>query len=202
MKRRTSASAKRKEADVPNGADYGTAFVATRDGRRAPAPIGASQGIELTDVPDIDRPHKRVTVRVARRVDPILGILDIRKNDADRGRYLAAEQMRRDSAIADGAAGWNEQGSAGVSGGHGGLGPSAAMIDAQTAMRGVWRAVRGPENDAAMADVVRIVVLGFGTLALVASTKRCRHAAARDLLFRGLDRLVDHYGLMPISKSC
>jgi hypothetical protein len=37
--------------------------------------------MELAEVPDIDRPDKRLTVRVARRADPLLTILNVRHRD-------------------------------------------------------------------------------------------------------------------------
>ena len=58
---------KRRMFEVAPAADYGPAMMRDRDGRLRAAWDGAAAGIELADVPDIDRPDKRVTVRVARR---------------------------------------------------------------------------------------------------------------------------------------
>ena len=68
-------------------------------------PIGAAAGIELTEIPDVARPGERFTVRVARRSDPLLSILDIRRDGPERAWFAAAEQFRTDSALADGAPG-------------------------------------------------------------------------------------------------
>jgi hypothetical protein len=54
----------RKPRVIEVGADYGPAMIRDCDGRLRATRAGAAAGIELAEVPDIDRPDKRVTVRV------------------------------------------------------------------------------------------------------------------------------------------
>lgn len=185
---------KRKPAPPMDHRDYGTAY-RQRDGRVVPTGIGASDGVELAEVPDIDRPGQRgATVRVARRADPLIAILDPRKDGPGREQYLAAETFRRDSAIADGAANTNDPLGTWVSGGANGTGPTGAQIDAQTRMRAAWLAVRGPTNDADVANVVRLVVLGYATLERARTHAKRRHEVVRAWLIEGLESLAAHYG--------
>ena len=163
------------------------------DGRLRSAWDGAAAGIELADIPDIDRPDKRVTVRVARRTDPLVAILEPRRDGPGRIQFLAAEQFRRDTALADGVRGENER--LGVSGGTLGCGPTQVMIDAQGRVQKAWSAIRGPGNDTSAADVVRCVVLGGATLERVVEARRATRQTARPLLIDGLERLACHYGL-------
>lgn len=180
--------------EVAPAADYGPAMVRDCDGRLRPAWDGAAVGIELAEVPDIDRPDKRVTVRVARRMDPLIAILEPRRDGPGRMQFQAAEQFRRDCALADGVRGENER--LGVSGGTPGCGPTETMIDAQGRVQRAWLAIRGPENDAEVADVVRLVLLGWATLERIDAARRVRRHTARAKLLVGLERLANHYGLI------
>lgn len=184
---------KRRMIAVAPAADYGPTMIRDCDGRLRPAWDGADTGIELADVPDIDRPDKRVTVRVARRTDPLIAILEPRRDGPGRMQFVAAEQFRRDSALADGVRGENEH--LGVSGGATDGGPTQVMIDAQGRVQKAWEAIRGPRNDTSAADVVRCVVLGGATLERVVEARRATRQTARPLLIDGLERLASHYGL-------
>jgi hypothetical protein len=178
-------------AETTAAADYGTAFVTTRDGRRAPARIGAGDGMELADVAF----DKNTTVRVARRADPLLTILEPRRSNVEgRTRYLAAEQFRRDCAVADGAVGESER--LGISGGGSGDGGRIAVLDAQTRVRRAWVSVRADDTDAETPDAIRLIVLGLFTPTAVDGSRRYIRGSARTLLLAGLDRLADHYGLI------
>lgn len=174
--------------------DYGPAITRDRKGRPIPAAIAAGLGVQMEDIPDLDRPDTRLTVRVARRGDPLFGIIDIKSRDsADPVRYLAAQKFREDSAIADGIRDGKDLSGVRASGFNGG--PTIAMLDAQSRVRAAWIAVRGPENDAIMADVIRLVVLGYATLDALQRAQRCRRETARAKLLEGMDRLATFYGL-------
>lgn len=193
MPRRKSAVALDHSA-----ADYGTAIARDGKGRFVPAArLGAGTSVELADIPDIDRPDKRgASVRVARRIDPLLAVLHIRKRERDDGHYyLAAEQFRRDVDISDGSVGEQER-LGGVSGGGGAGGPSMAVIDARTRARRALEAMRGPENNSDIADVIRLVVVGWVPLDVLAKRRRYQSGTVRDLLDSGLKRLAVHYGLV------
>lgn len=183
---------KRRMIEIAPAADYGPTMIRDRDGRLRAAWDGAAAGIELADVPDIDRPDKSVTVRVARRTDPLIAILEPRRDGPGRMQFLAAEQFRRDSALADGVRGENEH--LGVSGGTVNGGPTELMIEAQGCVQRAWLAIRGPQNDAEVADVVRLVVLGWATLERIDAARRVRRHTARAMLLVGLERLASHYG--------
>lgn len=184
---------KRRMIEVAPAADYGPAMIRDRDGRLRAAWDGAAAGIELADVPDINRPDKRVTVRLARRTDPLIAILEPRRDGPGRMQFQAAEQFRCDSALADGVRGENER--LGVSGGTLGCGPTETMIDAQGRVQRAWLAIRGPQNEAEVADVVRLVVLGWATLERIDAARRVRRHTGRAMLLIGLERLAIHYGL-------
>ena len=175
--------------------DFGHAYVRDRSGRLVPAPIGASDGVVIMDIPDITRPDKRgVTVRVARRDDPLLHLLDWRsRTGPDASRMLAAEKLRDDAAIADGLK--SAPDALGVSGGGGGGGPTIACLYARGRVREALEAVRGPENDAIAADAVQVMVLGYGTLEMARRYVQRRAATVKAGLFAGLDRLARYYGL-------
>lgn len=173
--------------------DYGHAFV-RRNARLQPTRIGASQGMELADIVDIDHPDKRgASVRVARRIDPLIAILDITRDGPGRAQFLAAEEFRRHNAIANGIRpmAWASFISATADG----QTPAQLLLDAQRKVRQSWLAIRGPENNALVADVIRLVVLGYMTLQVVDLSRRCRHGTSRELLDVGLTRLTDHYGM-------
>lgn len=173
-------------------ADYGHAFH-RRNARLVPTRIGAADGMELADVADIDKPNKRdATVRVARRIDPLIAILDIKHEGPEREQYLAADKFRGYSAIADGIRPMNW--ALFVASRADGQTPGQLMLDAQRKVRLAWIAIRGPENNSLVADVVRLVVLGYITLQAVDISRRCRHGASRILLDLGLCRLADYYG--------
>ena len=184
---------KRRVTEAAPAADYGPAMIRGCDGRLRAAWDGAAAGIELADIPDVDRPDKRVTVRVARRTDPLVAILEPRRDGPGRIQFLAAEQFRRDTALADGVRGENEH--LGVSGSRTDGGPTQVMIDAQGRVQKAWSAIRGPRNDTSAADVVRCVVLGGATLERVVEARRATRQTARPLLIDGLERLACHYGL-------
>jgi hypothetical protein len=173
--------------------DYGHAFH-RRNARVIPTRLGAADGVELADIPDIEHPDRRgATVRVARRADPLILILDITHDGPGRAQFLAAEEFRRYSAIADGIrpANWLLFCRSVADG----QTPAQLLLDAQRQVRRAWFAVRGPENNALVADVVRLVVLGYRTLQAVDNARRCRHGTSRNLLDVGLNRLTDHYGM-------
>lgn len=185
---------RRAELRVTDMVDYGPSITRDYRGRPVPAAIAAGIGVELADVPDIDRPGVRVTVRVARRSDPLSAILNWdSRTGPDASRYMAALQFRRDSAIADGALGEIER--VGVSGGGANGGPTIARLDAQGRVRRAWLAIRGPTNDVWVAQVITAMVLGFATLESAQRISHCRRETARERLELGLDRLADHYGL-------
>ena len=173
--------------------DYGHAFV-RRNARVTPTKIGAAAGMELADIVDIEHPDKRgATVRVARRIDPLIAILDITHDGPGRAQYLAAEEFRRYNAIANGIRpmAWMSY----IATAADGQTPAQLLLDAQRKVRQSWLAIRGPENNAIVADIVRLVVLGQMTLQVVDNARRCRHGTSRDLLDLGLTRLTDHYGM-------
>ena len=190
---------KRRIIEIAPAADYGPAIIRGCDGRLRAAWNGADTGIELADVPDIDRQDKRFTVRVARRRDPLMAILEPRRDGPGRIQFLAAEQFRRDTALADGVRGENER--LGISGGTAGDGPTQTMIDAQGRVQWAWVAILGPRNEAEVADVVRLVVLGLATLETLDAARRIRRHTGRAILLVGLDRLACHYGLTPRENS-
>ncbi len=172
--------------------DYGPAFTRGRDARPVPAWDGATDGIELADIPDIARPDTTHTVRVARRADPLVALLQPRKDGPGRPQYVAAERFRMDTALADGVGGQSD--GVAVQGGGGGVGPTGTMLDAQGRVRDAWLAIRGPANDGDIADVVRAVVLAWATLDTYrAAGRRVRRGTVREALDTGLNRLVDHY---------
>lgn len=191
--------AKRKPSTVVTMdpvSDFGTAFARDRKGMFTPAKqIAAGASVELAYIPDLDRPGKPASVRVARRVDPLLSVLDIRKRDRNDGQYyLAAEQFRRDVAIADGSVGEMERLGGVSSSTH--SGPIDAIIDARTRARRALEAMRGSENNADIADVVRLVVVGWVPLDVLAQKRRYQSGTVRVLLDSGLRRLAVHYGLV------
>lgn len=71
--------------------------------------------------------------------------------------------------------------------------PTQAMLDARERVREAWKCVRGPENNAEIADIVRCVVIGRATLETLQAMRRCRRETARRGLIEGLDRLVDYF---------
>ena len=174
--------------------DHGHAFV-RRNARVVPqARLGAAQDMELADIADIDHPDRRgASVRVARRIDPLIAILDLTHDGPGRQQYLAAELFRRHNAVANGSRSVNwmmfcqSQPDGQV--------PAQRLLDAQRSVRAAWLAIRGPENNAVAADIIRLVVLGHVTLQVVDKARRCRHGTSRDMLDVGLNRLTDHYGL-------
>jgi hypothetical protein len=174
--------------------DHGHAFI-RRNARVVPqARLGAAQGMELTDIPDIDHPDRRgASVRVARRIDPLIAILDVHRDGPGRSQWLAAEEFRRHNAIANGIRpmAWASF----ISTHPDGQTPAQILLDSQRKVRQAWLAIRGPENNAQVADVVRLVVLGQMTLQVVDMSRRCRHGTSRELLDVGLSRLTDHYGM-------
>ena len=178
--------------DYPD--DFGHAFI-RRNARVVPqARLGAAQGMELADIVDIDHPDRRgATVRVARRIDPLISILDISRDGPGRAQYLAADEFRRHSAIADGIRPMNWASFVSINAD--GQTPAQLLLDAQRKVRQSWLAIRGPENNAIVADVIRLVVLGYLTLQVVDMSRRCRHGTSRELLDIGLTRLTDHYGM-------
>ena len=174
--------------------DYGHAFV-RRNARIVPqARLGAAQGMELADIVDIDHPDRRgATTRVARRIDPLIAILDITHDGPGRAQFLAAEEFRRHTAIADGIRPMNW--ASYIAHSLDGQTPAQILLDSQRRVRQSWLAIRGPENNAIVADVIRLVVLGYLTLQVVDMSRRCRHGTSRELLDIGLSRLTDHYGM-------
>jgi len=174
--------------------DYGHAFI-RRNARIVPqARLEAAQGMELADIPDIDHPDRRgASVRVARRIDPLIAILDLSHDGPGRQQYLAAEQFRRHNAVANGSRSVNWMMFCQVQ--PDGQVPAQRLLDAQRSVRSAWLAIRGPENNAIAADIIRLVVLGHVTLQVVDTTRRCRHGTSRAMLDLGLKRLTDHYGL-------
>jgi hypothetical protein len=174
--------------------DYGHAFV-RRNARIVPqARLEAAQGMELADIADIDHPDRRgASVRVARRIDPLIAILDLTHDGPGRAQFLACEEFRRHSAIANGIKPMNWLSFCQVQ--PDGQTPAQLLLDAQRKVRQAWLAIRGPENNALIADVVRLVVLGQMTLQVVDMSRRCRHGTSRELLDVGLQRLTEHYGL-------
>lgn len=191
--------------------DYGHAFV-RRNARIVPqSRLGAADGMELADIADIDHPDRRgATVRVARRIDPLIAILDLTHDGPGRQQYLAAELFRRHNAVANGSRSVNWM--MFCQSQPDGQTPAQLRLDAQSKVRESWLAIRGPENRATiahkdplkspivvpgeiLADVIRLVVLGHVTLQVVDNARRCRHGASRDVLDIGLNRLTDHYGL-------
>ena len=182
-------------AHVDPPVDYGSGF-ARLGARIVPLPIGASAGLELAEVPDIDRPDTRHVVRVARRVDPLRNILDIHDRNGPEGLwFLAAETLRRDAALADGVSGRGYDMQS-VSGRSTGPEPTERMLDAQTRCVAAWEAVRGPENDALCADAIRCVVLGYATLGVAQARYGWKDfRRVRKLLDLGLERLASHYSL-------
>jgi hypothetical protein len=173
-------------------ADYGHAFI-RRNARMIPTRIGAASDMELADIADIDHPDKRgATVRVARRVDPLIAILDIHRDGPGRQQFLAAEEFRWHASVADGQRAqelWTM-----IHGSADGQTPAQVVLDAQKKVRQAWLAIRGPENDSLVADVLRLVVLGWMTLQRVDESRRCRHGRSREVLDVGLSRLADYYG--------
>jgi hypothetical protein len=179
--------------------DYGQAFE-HKHGRVLPRlRIAASDGMELADVVDIDRPDQRgATMRVARRVDPLLVILDIADRDGPGPtQYLAAEQFRQHCHLANGSAAIVRAdllarvlslGQASDT-----QAPILARLDAQRKVRQAWLAIRGRSNDLDVADVVRLVVLGWQSLHAVDKHRHWRNGRSRKLLDVGLVRLADHY---------
>jgi hypothetical protein len=69
------------------------------------------------------------------------------------------------------------------------------VLQAQGRVRRAWAAVRGPGNDAAVADTVRLVVLGWASLRAIGDARRFHRQTAGALLVVGLERLANHYGL-------
>lgn len=174
--------------------DYGHAFV-RRNARLTPTRIGASANMELADIVDIEHPDKRgATVRVARRIDPLIAILDVTREGPGRAQWLAAEEFRRHNAIANGVRPMAWMSYIAAAAGDGQT-PAQLLLDAQRSVRQAWLAIRGPENNAMVADIVRLVVLGHVTLQVVDMSRRCRHGTSRDILDVGLTRLTDHYGM-------
>ena len=173
--------------------DHGHAFV-RRNARIVPTRIGAAAGMELADIPDIDHPDRRgASVRVARRIDPLIAILDITHEGPGRSQFLAAEEFRRYNAIANGIRpmAWASF----IACAHDGQTPAQLLLDAQRKVRQAWLAIRGPENNTTVADIIRLIVLGYQTLQAVENARRCRHGSCRTLLDVGLTRLADHYNL-------
>lgn len=179
-------------------ADYGQAYT-RRNARVVSSRIGAADGMELADIPDIDRPDKRLTVRVARRVDPLFAILDpLDREGPGHVQFLAADKLRRDSARADGRMVTSGLYSAvvAIQSGTPDYEPPELRIAAQARCRAAWLAIYGRDNHAYAADVVRLVVLGFVTLATVDGLHGWldHSRKSRRLLDEGLDRLAAHYG--------
>jgi hypothetical protein len=179
--------------------DYGQAFE-RRHGRVLPnSKLAASDGIELADVADIDRPDQRgATVRVARRVDPLLIILDITDRDGPgASQFLAAEQFRQHCHLANGSAAMVRADLLArvLSLGHASdsQAPILARLDAQKKVRQAWLAIRGRSNDLDVADVVRLVVLGWQSLHAIDKHQHWRNGRSRKLLDLGLVRLATFY---------
>ena len=157
----------------------------------------------LGDIADLDRPAVRgATVRVALRDDPLWAILGAERigdgrltwpNREHSAFHFAGEKFRDDSAIAEGLRSTDRL--LQIYGSEPGT-PTQAMLDGQQRVRRAWLAVRGPENDAWVADAIRIVVLGRASLRLLerhqGGAKDGRH---RNRVLLGLKRLVDFYGL-------
>ncbi len=188
-------------ADAPT-VDYGTGFY-REDGRWLPRKrIGASDGIELVDVVDIKSPDVRRTVRVARRKDPLLTILEIKLKDGrlegtaeNKALWIAADRFRNDTALAEGARG--QMDNIGMPRGGSTDGAAVALVDANTRVRKAWQAIRGPENNHEVADVLRCIVLAWVTLETVQKTRRVRHGKVREALIMGLTRLEEHHAILP-----
>jgi hypothetical protein len=180
--------------------DYGPGYY-RRNAQWVPnTRIAASDGIVLGDVADITRPDKRgATVRVALRGDPLRTILDIRDRDGPGGgQFLAAEKLRQVCQIANGSVQYGvgdlfdkvlRVGCAGDS-----QMPIISRVDAQTKARQAWQAIRGEENDVDVADVCRMVILGYATLQSVEKHRHWRHGKSRPMLETGLARLAKFYG--------
>lgn len=188
-----------RNAEATSHADFGPRL-ARKGARIEAAWKGANIGIlELAEMPDIARPDARHTVRVARRVDPLNALLGIRIRDGKLdgspemcALLIAANRLRDDTALGEGARGQLDGlGLGGIRGSADGV--SVAVLDAQTRVRRAWQAIRGPENDAMLADIVRCVVLGWATQEAVQQAGRCRRGTVRDALLTGLSRLADHY---------
>lgn len=180
-------------------ADYGPAYTRS-NARPIPAWTGAATGLVLDDIADIARPDSRHTVRVARRRDPLIALLEPRKDGPGRDQFLCAERFRSDIAIADGVGGQSD--GVVVQGGAGGIGPTGTMIDASARVRAAWEAIRAPSNQSDVADVIRCVVLAWATLDAYRAAGRCvRRGTLREALDVGLRRLVSHYELMDGKKS-
>jgi hypothetical protein len=69
------------------------------------------------------------------------------------------------------------------------------MINAQGRVQRAWLAIRGSQNEAEVADVLRLVVLGWATLERIDAARRVRRHTGRAMLLVGLERLASHYGL-------
>lgn len=166
-------------------------------GRFVPASrLAAGTEVELADVPDIDRPDKLVSVVVARRIDPLLSFLNIRKRELDDAQYyLAAQQLRRDVAISEQYRG-GQASLEGVTGGGGSDGIPMVIVNARTRVRGATEAMRGRDNSLDIVDVIRLVVVGWVPVSVLEKQRRYQSGDVRSLLSSGLKRLAAHYGLV------
>jgi hypothetical protein len=179
--------------------DYGHAFVHRGGKPVINARLAASDGVTLGDIPDPDRPSQRgAMVRVAMRGDPLLSILDLRdRNSPDGERYLAAERFRQTCQLANGSPLYGVRDILDKVLAHGCSsdkeGSIILRLTAQQRAREAWLAIRGPQNDSDVADVVRMVVLGWATMQSVETHRHWRHGRARPLLDLGLARLAEHY---------
>jgi Domain of unknown function (DUF6456) len=185
--------------DLSTGADFGHAFV-RRQGRLIATPrIAAADGVTLDEVADIDRPGTGMTTRVARRADPLLGILNIRSSSGpDRAWFLIAEKFRTDFTLATAKptklASYDR---ISISRSHADRGPTQLALAAIDRVRRAWKTIAGPERDMQLVKVLWLVLIGSRTLQQVDTIMgfRCKNRKSRRLLNAGLGRLAVHYGL-------
>jgi hypothetical protein len=130
-------------------------------------------------------------VRGYRRVDPLLNLHE--RGTIDKVMYDAAQRLRDDSAVAEGARSGDPF--VRVSGGSGPSGPAAAQLDALERVRLASLAIGGKQEqrDLEIKDVVRCVVLGWFGTRRYEEARRIRNGSAVGLLTEGLGRLVEWY---------
>lgn len=172
----------------PDACDFGPSL-AKIGGRVVPV-LAEGQNIELVDRPDPDAPHR--TVRGATRTDLLRRLL--RQGAISDAQFDAAERLRTDHQIAEGV-GYGRDYNASLMGTTDWHKRRIARLEAQTRCREAWLAIRGAENDAWIADVVRCAVLAGCALADYDSARRVKHGTGSARLKEGLDRLAKYYGI-------